>query len=332
MKLVQEMEDGLFAARVEEMLTNNALDNTSLETSHSAENTSLDIPTLLPTTALQSAPSSLSASSFLLDINSYIPVGYLLVERSKSGITLEVWRTLDQWYGFVPRAEFVSSANGLFLQNTLQEILFSTAVLQCYSNLHQAGWIRLEFKMRNAEWGQARVYILPDDIGNQLVDRGDNFLRKSLRRLVAELDTAKDTRDGQRSPTCYTDLSPEGERKYGVSLSHLFNNLPSPKPSPSTIQDTHAKSAMEKILEGDVEGLTAKMFAFQRRSAAMMLQKEAKPALIMDPRLREKTDQNSNTWYYDVSDGTVLRVPRMYEAARGGIMAETMGESFYLYI
>ena len=82
---------------------------------------------------------------------------------------------------------------------------------------------------------------------------------------------------------------------------------------------------MYKILNSDIEGLTTKMHGYQRRSAALMLQREAQPSQIIDPRLRPIIDQKGATWYCDLDAGTCFREPRKYEAAKGGICAETMG-------
>jgi hypothetical protein len=329
MNQVQEETVGLFMARGGDMLESKGADESSMGSSPHAEECSLDSPPSPLADVLSSVSLSFSACDFILDINSYIPAGSLRIERHKSGITLEIWKSVSQWQGFVHPREFVALVNGSYLHNVLQEKLFTTSVLQPYRNLHQAGWIRLEFMMRDSEWGQTRVYILPGDVGNRLIERADNSLRKSLQRLVSELDTARTTWDGEWSPCtpiCYLGSKSGYEERDDVSLLRLFNTLSSPHPDPSIVQDEYTKDVMENILYGDIEGLTTEMFPYQRRSAAMMLQKEAQPALIIDPRLRKRTDQDGNTWYCDVHTGTCLRAPRMYETVRGGIMAETMGE------
>jgi hypothetical protein len=330
LKQVRKETAGQFMAQCGDMWESKGADEGSMESSPDTAECSLDLPPSPPAEALSSVSLSFSACDFILDINSYIPAGSLRIGRHKSGISLKVWKSVSQWQCFAHPREFVALANGSYLHNLLQEKLFGTLVLQPYRNLHQAGWIRLEFMMRDSEWGQTRVYILPDDVGNRLIERADNTLRKSLQRLVSELDTARATWDGEWSPCtpiCYLDAPSGYEEDDDVSLLRLFNTLPSPHPDPSIVQDEYTKDAMENILYGDIEGLTTEMFRYQRRSAAMMLQKEAQPALVIDPRLRKRIDQNGDTWYCDVHTGTCLRAPRMYETVRGGIMAETMGKS-----
>jgi hypothetical protein len=181
--------------------------------------------------------------------------------------------------------------------------------------------------MRDAEWGQMRVYILPEDIGRRLIERNEKSLRQSLQRLMTEIDASKDTWNAkwsQDTPIIHLDTDLSGKESE-VSLFYLFNTLPSPTPDPCVVRDPYARDAMDRILNGKVKGLKTTMLAYQRRSAAMMLQKEAQPSQLVDPRLRKVVGQDGSTWYCDITNGTCLRTPRTYEAARGGICAEAMG-------
>lgn len=56
-----------------------------------------------------------------------------------------------------------------------------------------------------------------------------------------------------------------------------------------------------------------------------MLQRETEPGRVVDPRLRPALDQSGRPWYYDEVSGLVLKEPRFYDGARGGILAEEMG-------
>jgi hypothetical protein len=295
--------------------SSSSVSNTSIESSSSPSSAS-------------SASSPRSACDFLLEIENFIPAGCIRVERYKCQITTEVWTSCDEWHWLGHPREIIAPNAGPFLQNTLQEVLFSVSPIAPYRSLHQAGWIRLEFKMRDAECGQIRVYILPEDIGRRMIERNENSLRRSLQRIMAEIDTNKATWDAewsQDTPVNHIDTDLDGKKDSEVSLFYLFNTLPSPTPDPSVIHDPYARDAMNRILNGQVKGLKTKMLAYQRRSAAMMLQKEAEPGQLVDPRLRKVFDQHGATYYCDITNGTCLRTPRMYEAARGGICAETMG-------
>jgi hypothetical protein len=283
----------------------------------------------LDTTSSDSTPltSSISACDLIIGVKNYIPAGCLRLQRYKCQVTAEVWTSCDKWHWLGHPREIALHHNQPFLQNVLQEKLFNTISLHPFRNLHQAGWIRLEFKMRDAEWGQIRVYILPEDVGRRMIDRDDQTLKKCLAHLMTELDMARNTWDAMWSedrPIVRIGAH-LNEKDSEASLFQLFNTLPSPNPNCNIVRDTCARLAMEKLLNGEVEGLKTTMLPYQRRSAAMMLQKEAAPEQLLDPRLLQAKDQDGAAFYCDITTGTCMRTPRMYEAARGGICAETMG-------
>ncbi|KAL8710305.1 MAG: hypothetical protein Q9220_005075 [cf. Caloplaca sp. 1 TL-2023] len=56
-----------------------------------------------------------------------------------------------------------------------------------------------------------------------------------------------------------------------------------------------------------------------------MIKREVEPVRALDPRLEIIECPNGGHSFYDRSTGIVLRQPRYYEEARGGILAETMG-------
>lgn len=188
----------------------------------------------------------------------------------------------------------------------------------------------MEFKCQE-DLGQVRVYVLPDDVGRAAIDRDDPALRKSMHNLLANLDISHLTWHGlwtENLPFLHT-WSPSSRNTNTsddeASLFHLFNTLPSPKPTPEVVADGYAREGMERLLASDIPGLKTKLHSYQGRTAALMLQREAQPAIVIDPRLRHVIDQNGATWYYDENVGLCLQAPRTYEAAQGGICAETMG-------
>lgn len=187
----------------------------------------------------------------------------------------------------------------------------------------------MEFKMKDQHFGQVRVYILPDDVGRGAIDRQQASLRRTMQLLLAQIDISNATWNGDWSdhtPVAHVDsYLDELKVKDDASLFYIFNTIQSPKPDPEIVANRYARDAMYSILENDIEGLTTKMYTYQRRSAAMMLQREAQPAQIIDPRLRPVVDQKGNIWYCDLDASSCLREPRTYEAAKGGICAETMG-------
>ena len=110
-----------------------------------------------------------------------------------------------------------------------------------------------------------------------------------------------------------------------TSLLELFNNIPSPKPNPQSVSNGYAQDSMVDLLESKVPGLSTELYPYQRRSAALMLQKEAQPGSVLDPRLLHVQDQRGSSWYLDPVAGTIIIEPRHYDGISGGILAEEMG-------
>ncbi|RFU32482.1 hypothetical protein B7463_g3855, partial [Scytalidium lignicola] len=269
-----------------------------------------------------------SATGGLLKMSKYIPIGCLRVRRDSCAIQTDIWESFDTWCILSHPRPLYGTHEGPDFFNESQEVLLSFTALQPYSGLHNAGWIRMEFKAVNRNLGQFRVYILPDDMERRFIDREQPSLRRSLQLLLTQLDISKDTWHGnwmEDTPISHVDSSLDVKDTGGTSLFELFNTLPSPDPDPEIVTDRYVKEAMYRILDNDVEGLNTKLHSYQQRSAAMMLQRETQPAQMIDPRLRTLRDQNGLVWYCDPDNGTCLREPRTYEAPRGGICAETMG-------
>jgi superfamily II DNA or RNA helicase len=272
--------------------------------------------------------STLVPDDFILDISKYIPVGCVRIERRDCGISSEVWMSCNTWHAFAHPRDVYNQRDGPFLVNALQEKLLNSRTLQNYVGIHYAGWVRMEFKRQSQDCGQVRVYVLPDDVGRSVIEREEKSLRKALHSLLAQLDISNDTWIGKWSregPMVHIDSSLDRKIQDEPSLFYLFNTLPSPKPNLDVVTDRYANEAMYRILNSDIEGLKTEMYNYQRRSAALMLQREFNPGQIIDPRLRNVVDQRGGDWYCDVDTASCLRQPRTFEAATGGICAETMG-------
>ncbi|KAF7875277.1 hypothetical protein EAF04_002449 [Stromatinia cepivora] len=275
---------------------------------------------------------SVSKDKYLSDISKYIPVGSIRIHKQDCLFLEDEISSCQSWHAFHLPADINNfQHNILYLPNTLQGKLLRSAPLNVFNGIHNAGWIRMEFKARDHCSGQVRVYILPDDIGNAVLDRSTKRLRKGMEALLDKLDVSHATWQGKWSddepiqhidPTLNADQSTEN-----VSLFDMFNTLPSPKPDPQIVVDEYVQDAMRSTLDGSVAGLhpDTQMHPYQCRTAAMMLQRESQPAYLIDPRLREVKDQAGNNFYCDLSANVCLREPRFYEAPRGGICAENMG-------
>lgn len=194
--------------------------------------------------------------------------------------------------------------------------------------LLDAKWIQAEAKVDilAPSWAQVRIYVLPDDVGRSIIDRQSAALRAHLQCLLAKLDVSKMTWTGSWDPTTpikHVDPGTEGDLD-NTTLFQLFNTLPSPEPNPDFVQDPYGQIAMDQILSGEVEGLKTDLHFYQRRSAALMVQRETQPAQVLDPRLKVVNDAIGGQWYLDPAAGTCLREARKYDGTRGGICAETV--------
>ncbi|KAI9048321.1 hypothetical protein LZ554_008115 [Drepanopeziza brunnea f. sp. 'monogermtubi'] len=231
-----------------------------------------------------------------------------------------------QWMAFAHPRDMLNPSGGLLIPNTLQYIFFQLPLLKPFLGLFNAAWIRMEFRANDQHRGQIRVYVLPDDFGRSVIDRSIASFRKAMVPLLAQLDISSTTWKGhwQSSRVRHVDSSLD-IRYRPQSLFEMFMALPSPKPDPQLVADPWAAQAMDQILDDQVDGLKTSLHDYQRRSAAMMLQRESAPVHNLDPRLRHLTDQSGKSWYGDANAGYCFRDPRTHEAPRGGICVESMG-------
>ncbi|KAF5875730.1 putative snf2 family helicase protein [Botrytis fragariae] len=276
---------------------------------------------------------SASKNSCFSDLTNYIPAGSIRIHKHGCSLLTEEVFTCRSWHAFYLPSDITNFQQSiLYLPNTVQGQLLRSAALAEYTGIHNAGWIRMEFKAKDKNTGQVRVYILPDDIGNAVLDRSMKQLRKGMEALLDKLDVSNAAWQGTWSDdTPIQHINSELDDKEFtdvVSLFDMFNNLPSPKPDPGVIVgDRYVQDAMRSLLTGNVQGLNpdTQMHPYQCQTAAMMLQRETQPGYIMDPRLRRIQDQYGQSFYCDLSANVCLREPRLYEAPRGGICAEDMG-------
>lgn len=273
-------------------------------------------------------PAPIPIDSNALDITKYIPVGCLRVRLGDFDLPGEAWASQTAWLTLRTSKRIYKGREKVELRNNLPEKLLSATILRQYRLLLRSGWIRMDFKAKDSETGQIRVYVLPDDVARDKVDRQQVSARRALQSLLSRLDISSTTWQGEwaeHTPVMHIDSSLDRQKEDQASLFYLFNTLPSPKPQPKLVKDIYARDAMYNILASDVPGLTTMMHPYQRRTAALMLQRETQPSRLLDPRLRKCIDQNGDVWYWDLSTSTCLREPRNYETPRGGICAETMG-------
>ena len=190
------------------------------------------------------------------------------------------------------------------------------------------GWVRA-FVRRNDKDDYAattKFYLLPDDAGQTFLHRNARTSRKSMIKLLQHVDRTKEAWDGNvsafQNPTFYRTETSDRE-----SLFQIFKTLHSPHPETSDILEEPTRNLIEGLLRGSllVPGLKSKLYPYQQRSAAMMMQKESQPGLLLDPRLEAVQGPTGCQIYLDGVARLVLTTPCEYEEPRGGILAESMG-------
>ncbi|KAI4135594.1 MAG: hypothetical protein LQ347_000526 [Umbilicaria vellea] len=211
--------------------------------------------------------------------------------------------------------------------NTDTEALKVLITLHLYEEQQEDGNCKLNFDEHQdcVALGTVRVYVLPNDVGGRYLPR--NVINtKETRHLIALLDVTRAAWEAKSNPEGTLEILESGEPNED-SLFYTFNTLKSPAPSLARVVDQYAQEAMISILDPTKApyGLKTVLYPYQRRSAALMIERETAPVLTLDPRLERLEGPTGRTYYYDRVSGVVLHDRREYEEALGGILAETMG-------
>lgn len=197
------------------------------------------------------------------------------------------------------------------------------------SSLEKQGWIKLRWHTYESHpgWSFVQVYVLPHDVGRNLIPRTSNALRKSLKLVMSGIDRSPAAFNGEFGP-----VSSEQEKDAAEdeSLWYIFNTLNNPDPVIESVHDGDGRMAMEELMSSStahdvndrmsygVFGLKTPLHPYQCRSAATMIQREVHPKQMLDPRLQTYTTPHGQEYYYDKEDATLLREKRLYSEACGG--------------
>lgn len=239
----------------------------------------------------------------------------------------------DDIGNFVPLGSLSIIQRGLTIpqnwhepHNELQHILLPSEAHAHVSSLLKSRWVRVFTRQHKVYENVAtvRIYILPNDVGGSYdFNRADRNLRRNLIGLVACLDCSWESWIGQNM-TLHSGQRYQFETASNDSLFYLFNTLPSPSPSPTSISSIVARNAVDSLLDisRNLPGLTTSLYPYQKRSAAMMIQRETEPLRTLDPRLTCMQGPTGHDFYYNKETGDLFRDKQLYEEARGGILAE----------
>lgn len=247
----------------------------------------------------------------LAEIDDYIALGCLVVDLIPVGLPS-------------PPSEAAPIAHELLSGFNLAPQLSKDLTI-----LLNAKWIRM-FSRNLTDLDKAilRIYILPQDVGRSRVDRFSRSKQHqiALEQLLVHVDVSRETWNGSygdhKQWLFDANATPEDS-----SLFYIYNTLPSPSPNALNVKDRYARLSIQNLLDTEdlLKGLKTKLYPYQARSAASMLQRETAPDLMLDPRLELRESPDGETFYYGPRDATILKHPRLYDSVRGGILSETMG-------
>ncbi|KGO66653.1 Helicase, C-terminal [Penicillium expansum] len=175
-----------------------------------------------------------------------------------------------------------------------------------------------------------QVFVLPNAPQKKPIKKGkrgetNNILLTGLKLVMSMIDSSPEAWNGLVGAHAglLTNTHPGIEEE--ESLYYIYNTLQEPKPNLDEIADPHSWRAMGELLGNKVRGLKTQLHPFQRESAAVMVQREAQPALALDPRFQPWQGPTGLEFYYDRVSGSIMRDKILYPEACGGILAESMG-------
>lgn len=163
-----------------------------------------------------------------------------------------------------------------------------------------------------------QIYVDPRLTHRNNIQRSIKDLRAAFKVLMAKIDPSPEAWEGRRNATNSDTLS-NGEDD--ESLWYIFNTLQDPNPQVDLVKDGPSRKAMSYLLSDEdfsEYGLKTPLYPYQRRSAAMMVQREVQPARMLDPRLQACASPTGLKYYYDKEDGWITLEKYMYDEAVGG--------------
>lgn len=182
--------------------------------------------------------------------------------------------------------------------------------------LETHGWVRTEFSDGS---NHLRVYVDYKMTSRSNTQRSITKLRTALKAVMSKIDRSRHAWCGYRDENSFN--GNKSNSTEDDSLWYIFNTLQDPCPRVENMHDHWAQHAMEQLLSEDHFadlGLKTKLFPYQRRSAATMVQREAQPARMLDPRLQAYRTPTEREYYYDKEDAYITLDAGYYSEACGG--------------
>lgn len=163
-----------------------------------------------------------------------------------------------------------------------------------------------------------RIYVDPRLAHQNNTQRSIKDLRNAFKIVMFKTDPSPEAWQGERDSN-HPDALSNGEDD--ESLWYIFNTLQDPNPQVDIVKDGPSRKAMSYLLSDEdfsEYGLKTALYPYQRRSAAMMVQREVQPARMLDPRLQACTSPTGIEYYFDKEDGWITLQKEMYDEAVGG--------------
>lgn len=202
--------------------------------------------------------------------------------------------------------------NPLFAVGTLAKEGYPFREVELLETNH---WIRSQTDHASSN---IQIYVNPRLTHRNNIQRSIRDLRAAFKVLMAKIDPSAEAWEGRRNAT-NTDTLSNGEDD--ESLWYIFNTLQDPNPQVDLVKDGPSRKAMSYLLSDEdfsEYGLKTPLYPYQRRSAAMMVQREVQPARMLDPRLQACAGPTGLEYYYDKEDGWITLEKYMYDEAVGG--------------
>lgn len=251
-----------------------------------------------------------------------------------SKLSAEALEVVSNWKNFIPLGSIHVEDNSVAGQarGTWKDVAVlphTTNILSNFSKLLANGWIRVQSTCCLFEGRQLlsfRIYILQSDVGQSCIDRSRRQLRNALEAILPEIDVSAEAWAGRYTSETANRFDPWAARdEDNPSLFYAFNKIPSPSPDASEVKERYSNEVLKDLLDGCAIGLRTNLYPYQRRSAGEMLRRELVSRPTIDPRFEIRVAPDGVRYYFNPRDVKFVRKPAEYEACRGGLLAETMG-------
>ncbi|KAJ5597910.1 hypothetical protein N7537_007994 [Penicillium hordei] len=175
-----------------------------------------------------------------------------------------------------------------------------------------------------------QVFVLPNaqqkkPIKKKKRGETESILLTHLKLVMSMIDNSSEAWNGLIDAHAGLITNNQSDSDEEESLYYIFNTLQEPTLDLDRLTDLHSRDAMEALLGDSVRGLKTQLHPFQRESAVVMVQREAEPALALDPRFQPWRGPTGLEFYYNKESGSILKDKILYPEACGGILAESMG-------